>query len=367
MTAAAAPRRVLPRADPVSYEDAVHADPSRAGSACAGSARAGSGRVGSAHAGSAHTGSARPGSNRAASGGDGLRGAPFAAQAKRRAASVHLEFARISDRSRLVRRHYGWPFVVGRPFRDQDAALVILQSAAGTLNDGDRTDTSVVVNAGAAARIRGQGAMSVHRSHDGPGAVERTRLVAASDAHLDYQPELRVLFPRSRFTQRTEVALAESGTVLLADGIVGLRGLSADTFEWCRTELVITRDGVLLAHERSQIHGWADLPGRVGTFTAFGQVLALGVALADDPKSPAAELPSSDENRYVACSALPNDAGVAVRVAATDGQHLRAGLQQALRTLERHVATTRSTTAEHDDRACGDRACGDWASGGDRR
>lgn len=240
--------------------------------------------------------------------------------------SLRLEFSHVGGRTQLVRRQFSWPFHVGRQFQEPDApqaAVVVLQSASGTLNAGDRLRASLVVNDGAVVRVRAQGAPSVHRARDGQGVVEDTAIAVGHDGSLECLAEPRVLFPGARLSQTLTVDLAGTGSALLADGAIALHGGSGQGFEEFASELLIRRDGELLVHEQVRTGDWSRAPGRAGSFTAFGQVLILPGA----DRSPTA-LEWDDPAGYLAATTLPNGAGLLVRIAASGGRQLRACIDE---------------------------------------
>ncbi|MDR5700888.1 urease accessory protein UreD [Agromyces aerolatus] len=244
---------------------------------------------------------------------------------------VHLEFSTLGGRTELVRRRFGWPFFVGRQLRSPDAptaSVVTLQSASGTLNAGDETATTVVVESDAHAVLRSQGAPSVHRSRAGGKAVEHTEVRVAEGGLAELVAEPRILFPGSHYEQTTDLHVQGAGRILFGEGIVALRGESGATFSRYEAALRIFRDDALLVDDASSTGGWGSMPGRIGDFLAFGHL----VAVADG------ELPSigrdwNDSQRYLASTVLPNGAGVMVRIAAVDGRHLRRSLDDAASVL----------------------------------
>ena len=262
---------------------------------------------------------------------------------------VRLEFSQVGGRTQLVRRQFGWPFHVGQHLPEPDApraAAVVLQSATGTLNAGDHTRTSLVVNVRATARVRTQGAPSVHRARDGRGVAEETDLVVGDRACLEYLPEPRLLFPGARFTQTTTVDLTGAGRALLTDGVIALHGESGRGFEEYASQLTVRRDGALLVHEQVRTGDWSQAPARIGGFTAFGQVLLL---TGPEESLPAFGREWSGPDRYLSSSVLPNRAGLLVRIAAIGGMPLRDGIGEvvthcrATGTMPIHgVATTQS-------------------------
>jgi urease accessory protein len=244
--------------------------------------------------------------------------------------SVRLEFSHIGRRTQLVRRRFSWPFHVGRQFHEPDApgaAVVVLQSASGTLNTGDHLSVTLVLNDRAVARVRGQGAPSVHRARDGRGVMEETAITVGHDAYLEHLPEPRVLFPGARFSQVTTVELVGAGRALLTDGVIALQGESGQGFDAYAGELVVRRDSELLVHEQVRTGDWSRAPGRIRSFTAFGQILLLA---GPGERLPDFEREWSDRSRYLSSAALPNRAGLLVRVAAIGGRQLRDSIDEVV-------------------------------------
>ncbi|WP_417512513.1 urease accessory protein UreD [Microbacterium sp.] len=239
---------------------------------------------------------------------------------------MRLEFTSLNGQTHLIRRKFRWPFFVGRQLRSPEApaaSITTVQSASSTLNAGDSTQAAFVVGDDAHAILRTQGAPSVHRSRDGTKIVESTEIIVGARGVAEVVAEPRVLFPGSRYEQKTSIQVQAGAHVLFAEGVVALRGESGETFTEYASETRVSRDGTLLMRDATATGPWDAMPSRVSTLSAVGQIV---VITEDSHVLPAIGRDRSDENRYIASSLLPNNAGVMVRVAATNGLHLRQSL-----------------------------------------
>jgi urease accessory protein len=259
---------------------------------------------------------------------------------------LDLGFVRKGTKTVLDRRLYSYPFSVSRVFyvdpAPQGMGSVILQTASGTLNAGDRLLQRLHTGAMSSAHVTTQGAAAVHRSPAGMETVERVELVADEGSLLEYLPELRILFPDSRFSQTTTLKLGAHSIAIMCDGFVvydpahagrSLRSYIVET-------KIVSGVGRLLATESAQLDGLPAVTGRRASFRAFG-TLFVAVFMesgARDGLREAIECAmSSPAGVYWSVSDLPNECGVSLRIAAPDGGRLRAGIRTGWLTARKHL------------------------------
>ncbi len=235
----------------------------------------------------------------------------------------------------LDRRRFRWPYTVSRGFY-LDAVpagmlTLIVQTVSGAIQADDVLSQRLHAGPGAAVHVTTQGAAPVHRAPLTLSAADDMVLSVGDDALLEYLPEPRILFPESSLSQHMTVQVAASGVAIVSDGFVlhdpagagrGFRHFAAQT--------VIERpDGSVLAVDRLELDG---MPGRSGPrapYAAYGTMIVVAgepaslVALCEVISARVACVP----HVYAGVSGLPNACGVALRVAAIDGRHLRAGLE----------------------------------------
>lgn len=76
--------------------------------------------------------------------------------------ALDLVFAEVAGRTRLTRRRYRWPLLIGRVFTSTTGVgSVTVQNAAGTLIPGDEVTQRIAVVEGGSAVVSGQGATTV--------------------------------------------------------------------------------------------------------------------------------------------------------------------------------------------------------------
>ncbi len=220
--------------------------------------------------------------------------------------------------------------------RALDLATLYLQSAAGGLYRGDRVALSITAEAESAAHVTTQAATIVHRTHRFP-VQQNTRLDVGDNAFLAFTPDPLVLFPGAEIACTTEITVAESGSLILTDGLAhhDPERISAQDFSGAfarYSNAVVVRDGGgrVLLNDRGAITGkMLFAPSSpLGPYRAVGSVFVLGHG-AD--RCDAEQL----EARLAACgcvggfSRLPNNAGIGGRVLATNGGALARGLEAA--------------------------------------
>ena len=259
---------------------------------------------------------------------------------------LDLGFVRKGTKTVLGRRLYSYPFSVSRVFYVDTAPLgmgsVILQTASGTLNAGDRLLERLHTGAMSSAHVTTQGAAAVHRSPAGMETVESVELVADEGSLLEYLPELRILFPDSRLSQTTILKLGARSIAIMCDGFVvydpahagrPLRSYVVET-------KILSAEGRLLATEAAHLDRLPAMTGRRASFRAFGTlfVAVFMESRARDGLIEAIECAmSSPAGLYWSVSALPNRCGVSLRIAAPDGGRLRAGIRTGWLTARKHL------------------------------
>jgi urease accessory protein len=260
------------------------------------------------------------------------------------AAHLDLSFRRHPTRGTwLDRRLFRWPYTLSRSFRlERDRLTLILQTMSGAIQADDRLIQRIQVGPGAAVHVATQGAMAVHRAQAGAVARDDITLTVGEGGSIEYMPDLRVLFPDASLSQRVCLRLADSAAAVIADGFVMHDPDGKDRrLRDYHAELLVRRpDGRLLVVDRMAMTAPPTGRGKRGRYVAFGTLVVAVCrpaswveALCADVDARLAQLPGL----YAGASALPNGAGVAVRAAATDGRHLRLGLQASWRAARLHL------------------------------
>ncbi|MBB3749091.1 urease accessory protein [Mycolicibacterium sp. BK634] len=243
--------------------------------------------------------------------------------------ALDLRFANVGAGTNLIRRRYRWPLMIGRVFADPTrtgVGSVTVQNCAGTIIPGDVVKQRIEVVDNGYAVVRGQGATVVSGVPGGEPAVEDTRLVVDASSRLLFDPSPRILTAHARYRQRTEISVAPGGRALVVDAVVLHPDLTDESFGCYESTVAVTApDGTLLTNDAQMLE---TMPRVRNAPTAFGTVYLAGefdtvtAALPRDLES--LNVLTGDSRVHLAVSDLPNGAGWAVRMAASDGGTLRA-------------------------------------------
>ena len=253
-----------------------------------------------------------------------------------------LRFARAPDgRSYIARQRVGYPFHITRPFHFEEepagALTLYLQSVSGGIYQGEDLQMICSADAGSAAHVTTQAATIVHRMPQAP-ARQTITLGAADDALLEYLPDPLIMFPGARLTSVLEIEAAAGATVIASESFAHHDPGGEDRrFDRFAAEMRIRDEGGrLLALERYEVAGERLAAGRgqVARWPAQGSFVVAhrGPACETILAALRAALAPTDAF-YGGASALPNEAGVGVRLLARDGATLRRGLETAWRAV----------------------------------
>jgi urease accessory protein len=255
------------------------------------------------------------------------------------ASRLELEFAADANGRTFLRRQYaGYPFHVCRAqYLDDDLpglATLYVQSSSGGIYEDDRLGLQLRLDEGAEAHVTTQAATVVHSMQRGR-AEQSVILQCASGSYLEYLPDPQILFPGSTCRSAITVRLAERAIALVSDSLLqhdpaGQGG----AFATYLSEVVIQdAGGRALAVDRLAIDGESiaeRLPGVTGNFGAQGTLVLAGLDVPQD--AVAGELRKIDltgRGAAIGFSALPNSAGMLIRLLAADGAALKRGMQAA--------------------------------------
>ena len=253
-----------------------------------------------------------------------------------------LRFARAPDgRSYIARQRVGYPFHITRPFHFDEAPAGVLtlylQSVSGGIYQGEDLVMTCAAGAGSAAHVTTQAATIVHRMPAAP-ARQTVALKAADGALLEYLPDPLIMFPGARLTSVLEIEAAADATVIASESFAHHDPGGEDRrFDSFAAEMRIRDEGGrLLALERYDVEGERLAAGRghLARWPAQGSFVVAHRGPENEAILAAlrSALTTSDEF-YGGASALPNEAGVGVRLLAKDGATLRRGLQAAWRAV----------------------------------
>lgn len=249
-----------------------------------------------------------------------------------------LAFQRAPDgRSYIARQQVGYPFHLGRQLRLPDdvpeMAAVYLQSCSGGVFAGEQLHLHISAGPGSLAHVASGAATVAHSMREAP-AQQRISLDVERDAWLEYLPMATILFPHTRLHNRVDVTLHSGARLLLCDAFCthapsGQEGVFGEYRSDVRVQ---SPEGDVLVADRLRVEGaqWrAGMPGVSGPYQAWGNLMLIGEGLPVDEIVTALRAGTSGlTGTYLGVSALPNDAGVGLRLLAEDAVALREALHQ---------------------------------------
>lgn len=250
---------------------------------------------------------------------------------------LDLSFVRHPVRGTFLdRRVFRWPFTISRSFHlDREPAgmlTLILQTVSGSIQADDILLQRLAIGEASAVHVTTQGATPVHRAPPGMEATDSIFITIEDRGFLEYLPEPRILFPDSSLSQRVEVRLGCGAYGVVSDAFVLHDPLGRKRgFRHFASEVAITtREGALLALDRIDLDASPPRIGGRARYVAHGTLIIAFRTNALAAQALAEALlvrTSAIDGLYGASSPLPNDAGVAFRLAAVDGRRLKQGLR----------------------------------------
>lgn len=168
---------------------------------------------------------------------------------------LRLRAVRAADgRTALSAQSFRAPFHLSKPNWDPDAEVLhaqVVNPTAGIL-EGDRLESSIAVEAGAALLVTTPSASRLFRMTAGGHATGRQHFEVAHDATLEVFPEPIVPHRGSTYFQETTIEAAEGSTLLFIDQLMPGRLAHGEAWAWDRLVLGLTvrRAGELILRER---------------------------------------------------------------------------------------------------------------------
>lgn len=244
----------------------------------------------------------------------------------------------------LAAQSFRAPYHLSKPYWDADTRTLLVQvvnPTAGILS-GDRLESAVAVESGAAVLLTTPSASRVFKMRTGEAsAYSLQQFTVAAGAWLEVLPEPLVPHRGSRFHQRTVLDVAPGGAAFYADLLFPGRIAHGEVWAWDRLvlELEVRSGADLLLRERldqtaDHLHALATLAGS-GEHASFGNAVFLAPGLADDPAPPwrAALHALQTDGVWIGASQLRTGAGWSIKFVAPDGIRLRQTLAAIRRTL----------------------------------
>lgn len=237
---------------------------------------------------------------------------------------LDLRLAPVAGATRVVRQFQRMPLYHFRPLYVDPgwpgmAFVYVLQAGEGIVQ-GDRYRLDFDCAPGAAVHVTTQAATKIYRMAD-DFACQMVNVTAGEDAFVEYLPDPVIPFRESRFYQRLHLTLAPGASAILGEVLLPgrvARG-EAHAYSLYYTDLEArTPDGTLLFADRLKLapdSAPPRSPGRLGPYDVLG---ALHVVTRRLPAGALADRLHSrldaQADVLAGVSALPGDAGVAVRV-----------------------------------------------------
>ena len=260
---------------------------------------------------------------------------PTAREARAKGSPARLWVQKVGSRS-VVRGCFATsPLRILTPRNHGHAAWAYTSTLGGGLVDDDRVRLHIEVETGAAAVLSTQGETRVYRSPRGC----HTELTAEvkDGALLAVLPDPTVCFADACYSQRTEIAVAPKGALVLADILVAGRTARGERWAFKRYaaeltlrmgERVVLAESVLLDPR----HG--PIAERFGRFEVLATLLLAGERLRtyyDALRDQLQQLPATARSTLIeSANALGQDA-LLVRMASLS-------LEDALRSIRRHLS-----------------------------
>lgn len=253
--------------------------------------------------------------------------------------SGHLSLtaaARADGRTVLAAQSFRAPYHLSKPYWDHDAGVLLVQvvnPTAGILS-GDRLESAITVQTGAALLVTAPSASRVFRMRDGDAAC-RQHFVVADGGWLEVMPEPLVPHHGSRYHQATDVEVAEGGVLFFVDQLMPGRIGHGESWGWdrLRLELTVWAGGQLVLRERLDQTG-AELRA-LSRFSGTGEEACFANAILIAPGAGHAVAPWASaltalhgNGLWVGLSAL-RGGGWSVKLVAEHSRRLREGLRAA--------------------------------------
>ncbi len=247
--------------------------------------------------------------------------------------------ARPDGRTVLAGQSFRAPYHLSKPYWDETTRTLLVQvvnPTAGILS-GDRLESDIAVDSGAALFVTTPSASRVFKMNEGTAEC-RQHFAVARGGWLEVMPEPLVPHRGCRYRQVTRIEVAPGGELFFADLLMPGRVGHGEAWEWDRLclEIDVRLGGELILRERldqtgAELQAMAKLAGS-GPGACFGNGVLLGEPGAVDASWPDAVAALHDDGLWVGLSRLRRG-GWSLKFVAPDGMRLRQGLKDARRIL----------------------------------
>jgi urease accessory protein len=239
---------------------------------------------------------------------------------------------RADGRTVLAEQSFCAPYHLSKPYWDADAKTLLVQvvnPTAGILS-GDRLESRIQVDSGAAVLVTTPSASRVFQMTGGAAQCRQTFVVATS-AWLEVMPEPLVPHRGCSYRQSTCIEVASGGELFFTDLLMPGRVAHGEAWEWGKLclETEVRLDGELILRERFEQTG-PDLKA-LAAFTSSGTGTCFGntVLVAERPGEPGWRVAVNalhGDGLWIGVSALRRG-GWSIKFVASDGVRLRRALR----------------------------------------
>ena len=196
---------------------------------------------------------------------------------------LRVRAERIGSRTAVVDAYRTAPFHLGLPSDragDGSAELTVQGVGPGYL-PGDRLAIALVIGAGAALVVRGQGATKIYPSPHGVPAAVDVSLSVAEDARLVYLPGALIPFRAAVLEQSTAISVAAGGMLALGEILTPGRVAMGEADQFTRLYLGVEARlaGRLCLIERARLEPARrplTSPARHGPHPVAGTLILIG-------------------------------------------------------------------------------------------
>lgn len=246
---------------------------------------------------------------------------------------------RTHGRTVLAAQSFRAPYHLSKPYWDADARTLLVQivnPTAGILS-GDRLESDIAVEAGAALLVTTPSASRVFKMKDG-AAECRQQFHVAPGGWLEVMPEPLVPHRGCSYRQATSIEVEPGGELFFADLLMPGRVAHGEAWEWKKLclETTVRLGGELILRERFEqtgegLRALAALAGS-GPGACFGNAVLIAAERPGDGVWRAAVSALHGDGLWVGVSSLRRG-GWSIKFVAHDGVRLRKGFRDARRML----------------------------------
>lgn len=254
---------------------------------------------------------------------------------------LRLDFATQDERSVLAFMDRRVPFLVQRPlYWDEEMPhmpCVFIITTTGCVLQGDRMALEIEVGKNAVAHVTTQAATKIHMMNANY-ASQLQNFVVEEGAYLEYMPDPIIPHRTSRFMCRTNISIAETGSLLYGEVLLpGRKYHHADElfgFDLYSTTIEATRreTGKKLFVEKSLVkpkEGTLPLSGIMSDYEVFGNIILLTEPEKALAVREAVNANVERETRLAyGASLLPNECGLVFKVLGMSSEAVRGKVRE---------------------------------------